>query len=307
MEINITMNKKAFYRSGFTVIEFLVVILISSIVLGLVLGAIHKSFSVAAKTKCSFQMKQLALALSSYHSLHSRLPSGQQSFSSENKYPFSGWLVHLLPLIEKETLFKEIDIDYQNQINPFSPTVHQSLSISIPDFVCPVDSRVFGPQISLRTKTKAAFSSYLGIAGTDTPLGDGVLFQNSAISFTEVLDGLGNTLLIGERPPSSDFQDGWWYAGTGLSGYGDGDMIMGVWETNRTLVTSGSACGPGRFSFQPSNFQNPCGVFHYWSPHPGGGSNFAFCDGSVRFLRYGNNILLPISTRSGGEINLEID
>jgi hypothetical protein len=31
----------------------------------------------------------------------------------------------------------------------------------------------------------------------------------------DITDGLSNTLMVGERPPSSDFQYGWWYAGAG--------------------------------------------------------------------------------------------
>jgi prepilin-type processing-associated H-X9-DG protein len=43
-------------------------------------------------------------------------------------------------------------------------------------------------------------------------------------------------------------------------------------------------------------------VFHFWSLHPGG-ANFAFCDGSVRFLPYSANDILPaLATRAGGEV-----
>jgi prepilin-type processing-associated H-X9-DG protein len=53
--------------------------------------------------------------------------------------------------------------------------------------------------------------------------------------------------------------------------------------------------------FRPSRFDDPCGMFHFWSPHPGG-ANFAFCDGSVRFLAYSANDVLPaLATRAGGE------
>ena len=43
-------------------------------------------------------------------------------------------------------------------------------------------------------------------------------------------------------------------------------------------------------------------MFHYWSLHDGG-ANFAFCDGSVRYLRYEADAILPaLMTRAGGEI-----
>jgi prepilin-type processing-associated H-X9-DG protein len=42
-------------------------------------------------------------------------------------------------------------------------------------------------------------------------------------------------------------------------------------------------------------------VFHYWSLHPGG-AHFAMCDGSVHFLSYSADKILPaLATRAGGE------
>jgi prepilin-type processing-associated H-X9-DG protein len=46
---------------------------------------------------------------------------------------------------------------------------------------------------------------------------------------------------------------------------------------------------------------NPCDLFHFWSLHPGE-ANFLLADGSVHFLRYEADPLLPaLATRAGGE------
>ena len=60
-----------------------------------------------------------------------------------------------------------------------------------------------------------ALTSYLGVEGTNQRSRDGVLYLNSSVRFAEITDGLSNTLLVGERPPSVDFYVGWWYAGAG--------------------------------------------------------------------------------------------
>jgi prepilin-type processing-associated H-X9-DG protein/prepilin-type N-terminal cleavage/methylation domain-containing protein len=46
---------------------------------------------------------------------------------------------------------------------------------------------------------------------------------------------------------------------------------------------------------------NQCDMFHFWSLHTGG-ANFAFADGSVRFLNYSAAPLMPaLASRAGGE------
>ena len=61
---------------------------------------------------------------------------------------------------------------------------------------------------------------------------------------------------------------------------------------------------PGPFAYkQPAlNVTPDCAPFQYWSLHSGG-ANFAFADGSVRFLTYSADAVLPaLATRAGGEV-----
>ncbi len=152
-------------------------------------------------------------------------------------------------------------------------------------------------------QTLVAFTSYLGVSGRESVADrSGMLFQDSATRLLDATDGTSNTLLLGERPPSADFQFGWWYAGTGQKLSGSADLVLGVREPNLQPIVSGSACGPGNYPFQAARgFDDPCGMFHFWSPHPGG-SNFAMADGSLRFLRYSADPIMPaLATRDGGE------
>lgn len=81
------------------------------------------------------------------------------------------------------------------------------------------------------------------------------------------------------------------------------DMLLGVRERN---YGAGPArrCPAGPYHFSAGALGRYCSVFHYWSLHSGG-ANFAFCDGSVRFLAYSaNSMLSALASRAGGEIVL---
>jgi prepilin-type N-terminal cleavage/methylation domain-containing protein/prepilin-type processing-associated H-X9-DG protein len=124
--------------------------------------------------------------------------------------------------------------------------------------------------------------------------------SNRGVKVTDIQDGSSNTLLVGERPASADQIFGWWFAGAGFDAAGTADVILGVREINGDTGDYPN-CPAGPYHFQPGRVDNPCDMFHYWSFHSGG-TNFVMGDGSVRFLTYSADDVLPaLSTRSNGE------
>jgi len=61
-------------RHGFTIVEVLVSIAVIGILLALILPAIVQSRGAARKLQCTNNLKQIGLALHSYHDTHSLLP-----------------------------------------------------------------------------------------------------------------------------------------------------------------------------------------------------------------------------------------
>ncbi|HET6575836.1 MAG TPA: DUF1559 domain-containing protein [Fimbriiglobus sp.] len=288
-------------RPAFTLIELLVVIAIIAVLIGLLLSAVQNVRAAAARVQCQNNVKQLALALHQYHDVHHQLPPGHRSLLNRDLMPFSGWTLSVLPFVEQQALYNQARRAYRANPLPFFNPPHTGLATVVGVFVCPSDGRAATAQVSQRTHNTVAFTCYLGVSGKDYRTKDGVLHQDSRHNLLAITDGTSNTLLLGERPPSADFQFGWWYAGVGQRLTGSAEMILGVREANLQPITSGSSCGPGNYPFMPSRFDDPCGMFHFWSPHPGG-ANFALADGSVRFLRYAANDVLPaLASRAGGE------
>lgn len=277
-------------RSAFTLIELLVVLAIIALLIGLLMAAVQRVRTRAAAVQCMNNLKQIALALQSYHDTHGGFPPGCRGERSPQ--PYMSWMTRLLPNLEQAALWDDALKAFAAA--PFfeDPPHLEILRRPLDNFLCPLELRRSAefPQFTV------GHTSYLGVSGRSESVFDGVLFLDSKIRLADVTDGSSTTLIIGERPPSRDGRFGWWYAGWGINKSGTADLFLGV----RERATEYPHCPR-----QPNHFEagadSDCDTFHFWSRHSSGG-HFAFCDASVRFLNYSADAVMPaLSTRTGGE------
>jgi prepilin-type N-terminal cleavage/methylation domain-containing protein/prepilin-type processing-associated H-X9-DG protein len=285
-------------RSAFTLLELLVVLAILGVLLALLLPAVQKSRAAAIRLACANNLKQMGLAFHQYHDTLNTLPPGVEI--QNTKYRYLTWHARLLPWLEQESLWRRIDEAYAKAPIPFRSPPHDVPLVKMPIFGCPMDPRV-SRIYTFQNKFPIGLTSYQGVQGMSLRERTGLLFPHSHVAFAQVTDGLSNTLLVGERPPSLNLRWGWWYVGAGSDGEGTLDMILGVREQNRFRHSEISHCSREPFNFRPATPGDICDVFHFWSLHPGGG-HFLLADGSVRFLTYEANTVLPgLASRAGGE------
>jgi prepilin-type processing-associated H-X9-DG protein/prepilin-type N-terminal cleavage/methylation domain-containing protein len=285
-------------HNGFTLIELLVTSGVIALFIGLILAGVQRSRMSAARVRCADQIRQLGLALQGYHDSHGHLPAGMSLDKGKSTEPYLSWLARILPHIEQGALWRQTEESYRLDKNFLSPT-HVARSTVVTMFICPADSRLATAASKDITGHPVAYTSYLGVVGRNAGVIDGLLYMDSRHKLTDATDGGSNTLLLGERPPSAALDLGWWYAGWGQAQNGDAEFLLGT--RTRCYNKYRATCDEGPYHFTTGKFDNPCDTFHFWSPHTGG-ANFAFADGSVRFLSYSADPIMPaLATRAGGE------
>jgi prepilin-type N-terminal cleavage/methylation domain-containing protein/prepilin-type processing-associated H-X9-DG protein len=285
------------HRKGFTLIELLVVIAIIAILIALLVPAVQKVREAAARTQCVNNLKQTGLALHGYHGANKVLPSG---YYSSGTFLYTGWQLQLLPYLEQTSLWTQCNTYLQANTGATDSTNFPAVDFKMAVFICPANTR---PQDMNYGGVNYELTSYMAVAGTssNSPISaDGVLYCNSQIKLTGITDGTSNTIAVGERPCTGDLQWGWGFAPYG-TGAGNGDTVLGTRDTALASTMGDVATNVGlQAPTQPQTTGDIDGA-HFWSFHPGG-ANFLFCDGTVRFLTYSaNNILPALGTAAGGE------
>jgi prepilin-type N-terminal cleavage/methylation domain-containing protein/prepilin-type processing-associated H-X9-DG protein len=324
---------------GFTLIELLVVIAIIAILIGLLLPAVQKIREAAARMKCTNNLKQIGLALHNYHDANNYFPPGyvdrntnRISTPDNDLGPGWGWASYLLPYLEQDNLYKQINFTQGVGVGVNTAVSQQSLTI----YQCPSDPyhQVFPVYDSNFTKPIAtvAHGNYVGcngweecfnnaggagdgsgsdgLAGGLGQSGNGLFYRNSRSTFASVTDGLSNTIFVGER--SGNHSPSTW---TGAVAGGR----CPAWMATQPPTPYSPPPGP---AYDNADFGEALVLAHgnathvpsadfpifdpdvFYSMHAGQGANFLFGDGSVHFLTSSINpyTFQYLCTIAGGEV-----
>ena len=287
-------------RSAFSLVELLVVIGILAILMGLLLPATQKARAAATAVLCKNNLKQINLACLSYESTHGQMPPAiigpPDAMNGLNLH------VAILPYLEQQAIFDRAASDCkQFPITTLAPP-HQGLKTLVKLYQCPADNR----QSWLHRTDNGhvvALTGYLGVSGVGRyPQSNGVYPIGRTVRITDIADGTSNTIAWGERPPTPDYLCGWWYSSWAAV---VSEPVLPV-RAERGIPEGSTigayySCPPGPYDFKQGDLNNRCDGYHFWSTHSGG-AHFGIADGSVRFLSYSANSILPaLATRNGGE------
>ena len=342
-------------RSGFTLIELLVVIAIVAVLLGLLLPAVQKVRASAARLKCANNLHQIGTALHNYEGVHKVFPPAYITDTSadgtaygisygddyRNGPPGWAWGVFLLPYLEQEPLYRQLDL----ALPCWAPANAAPVRTKVPVFLCPsatggsdgfevqkegMDNR-HGVPLARSDGSPIVFahSHYATNAGIHQPWGrttaycydydvpepipglsqpariDGPFYPNSKMTVGRITDGLSNTVFVGEH--SSILSNKTW-VGVVPGAVTPPRLDRRPWPSEN----NGAGCLVGVHS-GPDTHDHPQVIIHapndpfghtdqMWGEH-GLGCNVLFGDGSVRFITtfIKPDTWVALSTRDGQE------
>jgi prepilin-type N-terminal cleavage/methylation domain-containing protein/prepilin-type processing-associated H-X9-DG protein len=296
-------------QRGFTLVELLVVIALIAILVALLIPAVQAAREAARRVQCQNNLKQIGLAVLNYAGSHNEsLPDAFRrrtgsSYVSSRPFAFDpnafSWRVTVLPYLEQQGLYDQLDLD-QSSLGPENDSVVGQI---LPDYQCPstpgyprsshqcpyVDGVRVGPTVgvtdylvSLKVQTRPELQYASGAWDNlvwDEPSAH---YRRDIARLSKISDGLSNTILITER------------AGLESTCY-----YFSFMECDGSGWAQATSCEVKQLLLEHPVNHSTLSIFGYHT----GGANVAMCDGSVRFLPEDleRKTVWAMLTRAGGE------
>jgi prepilin-type N-terminal cleavage/methylation domain-containing protein/prepilin-type processing-associated H-X9-DG protein len=285
-------------KTGFTMIELMIVLSIIAVLIALLLPAIQSAREAARRTQCANNLLQLGIGFGSYVSTHSVLPPGVVNDKGPiQNLPIGyhhGWMVQILPFVGQSNIYNHFDL----KRSVYDLAHDTCAAIRIATLVC--------PSSPLRGDINYAGCHNDTNAAIDTN-NHGVLYLNSRVRYEEIVDGTTQTILLGEIAGARSLG---WVSGTRSTLRNTGVTM----NEHESLVLSTSL--PRTFedlSQREVMFETIAALAQdgSWPIEQTGGftsfhgpsSNFLFCDGSVRLMQQSvdTRVYRLLGNRADGE------
>jgi prepilin-type N-terminal cleavage/methylation domain-containing protein/prepilin-type processing-associated H-X9-DG protein len=281
-------------RPGFTLIELLVTIAIIGVLIAFLLPAVQSARETARRAQCCNNLKQIALACHTYADVYGVPPVGYlrtyDPIISPRLAGTQSVFVSMLAQLDQQPLYNAVNFSRNIFMSPNYTITGSGLGT----LWCPSD-----PVIATRVETMYAYeypaqvhyyhSSYGHNFGTLDVIPalypvqyesaliaqvNGPFSIDRSIPWSALTDGMSNTLLFGERAfgilsPADQLCWFWWADSISAD-----TRFIAMYPTNPFRKIPDAYVSPygGAYVYSASSF------------HPGG-ANFAFADGSVKFLK----------------------
>lgn len=329
--------------SGFTLVELLVSIAIIGILMALLLPAVRQARATARSTQCKNNLRQIGLAMHNYHDAHRVLPPGMMHYLGDDIDDViqpdgsigalgpsrSCWMQQILPYIDQQPLHSQLPFDSNTRAHLWGQTFGTPIWTIIPTLMCPSDpaspknitdlgtvpedSQGFhGNVVMCAGTTIFGFASRFRVDGTLSGHNlDGMFYALSSTRFSDVTDGLSNTVMGSELIINQDGRStqttrgGRDNRGRYYNGFRGGSLFSTLNPPNTSIPDEFDDCMPNPAA--PCVISDELMVLHARSYHPGG-ANVIMADGSVRFVseNIDTEVFRAAGSRAGNESGGEL-
>lgn len=209
---------------GFTIVELLVVIAIIGILVAILLPAIQTARESSRRAQCSNNLKQLSLALLSYHTVMKTFPPSSTWYNLATDFTTAStsavgpnWVITILPQLEQQALYLSFNLSAQKPAYISADQNAAARATPLPVMLCGSDTYNQTPYDGSKYKVNTAGKpwargNYAANGGLDFATNSngptsagwtsvtyrGVMGINCAQADIDIKDGLSNTLLLSE-------------------------------------------------------------------------------------------------------------